>query len=317
MQLESIAYCWSENDPLCVDFLRSSENQIITLEQKVSRKGDISAEICSYELTTGKMQRTAITSITMGTQICCFAFSPDQEKLFLGSIDRNICLHDLVLQTTKYVNQIEIVPTQCAWHCDSALLCVANERSVLQCFDLALAPIGNQLLSENVTPLSLLDLSHYFASQPTLLSIAFSCKPDLSSFNHTYAQTDCMLLLLYDQGPLACMRIFGGAGMRGDIHNSGLTADVIADKYLRLQQPERAVNVLASLNWETYGAMCLITLHKIANYVFFAGDQRRQRFDLMARALKTFAHTLSEDTKDEFSDQVYDLKRRFCFFLLR
>lgn len=105
--------------------------------------------------------------------------------------------------------------------------------------------------------------------------------------------------------------------MRGDIHNSGLTADVIADKYLRLQQPERAVNVLASLNWETYGAMCLITLHKIANYVFFAGDQRRQRFDLMARALKTFAHTLSEDTKDEFSDQVYDLKRRFCFFLLR
>ncbi|KAM8715278.1 hypothetical protein ACLKA7_002346 [Drosophila subpalustris] len=317
LQLESIAYCWSENDPLCVDFLRSSENQIITLEQKVSRKGDISAEICSYELTTGKMQRTAITSIAMGTQICSFAFSPDQEKLFLGSVDRNICLHDLVLQTTKYVNQIEIVPTQCAWHCDSALLCVSNERSVLQCFDLALAPIGNQLLSESVTPLSLLDLSHYFASQPTLLSIAFSCKPDLTSFTHTYAQTDCLLLLLYDQGPLACMRIFGGAGMRGDIHNSGLTADVIADKYLRLQQPERAVNVLASLNWETYGAMCLITLHKIANYVFFAGDQRRARFDLMARALGTFAHTLSEDTKDEFSDQVYDLKRRFCFFLLR
>ncbi|EDW03874.1 GH11480 [Drosophila grimshawi] len=317
LQLESIAYCWSENDPLCVDFLRSSENQIITLEQKVSRKGDISAEICSYELATGKMQRTAITSIAMGTQICCFAFSPDQEKLFLGSIDRNICLHDLVLQTTKYINQIEIVPTQCAWHCDSALLCVANERSVLQCFDLALAPIGNQLVSENVTPLSLLDLSHYFATQPTLLSIAFSRKPDLGSFTHSYAQTDCLLLLLYEQGPLACMRIFGGTGMRGDIHNSGLTADVIADKYLRLQQPERALNVLAALNWETYGAMCLITLHKIANYVFFGGDQRRMRFDLMARALKTFAHTLSEDTKDEFSDQVYDLKRRFCFFLLR
>ncbi|XP_023170747.2 WD repeat-containing and planar cell polarity effector protein fritz [Drosophila hydei] len=317
LQLESLAYCWSENDPLCVDFLRSSENQIITLEQKVSRKGDISAEICSYELATGKMQRTAITSIAMGTQICCFAFSPDQEKLFLGSIDRNICLHDLVLQTTKYVKQIEIVPTQCAWHCDSALLCVSNERSVLQCFDLALSPIGNQLLSESVTPTNLLDLSHYFATQPTLLSIAFSRKPDLANFSHKYAQTDCLLLLLYENGPLGCLRFFGGAGMRGDIHNSGLTADVIADKYLRLQQPERAVNVLASLNWETYGAMCLITLHKIANYVFFSSDQRRPRCDLMARALSTFAHTLSEDTKDEFSDQVYDLKRRFCFFLMR
>ncbi|XP_022228140.2 WD repeat-containing and planar cell polarity effector protein fritz [Drosophila obscura] len=317
LQLESMAYCWSENDPLCVDFLRSSESQIITLEQKVSRKGEISAEICSYELATGKMQRTAITSIPMGAQICSFAFSPDQEKLFLGSIDQNICLHDLVLQTTKYVNQIEIVPHQCAWHCDSAMLCVANERSVLQCFDLALATIGHQLVSENVTPLSLLDLSHYFVAQPTLLNIAISRKPDLGSFTHTYAQTDCLLLLIYEQGPLACMRIFGGAGMRGDIHNSGLTADVIADKYLRLQQPDRAVNVLAALNWETYGAMCLITLHKIANYVFFGGDQRRPRIELMARALKTFAHTLSEETKDEFSDQVYDLKRRFCFFLLR
>lgn len=317
LQLESIAYCWSENDPLCVDFLRSSESQIITLEQKVSRKGDISAEICSYELAAGKMQRTAITSIPMGAQICSFAFSPDQEKLFLGSVDRNICLHDLVQQSTKYANQIEIVPNQCAWHCDSAMLCVANERSVLQCFDLALATIGHQLVSENVTPSSLLDLSHYFVAQPTLLSIAFSRKPDLSTFKHTYAQTDCLLLLVYEQGPLACMRIFGGTGMRGDIHNSGLTADVIADKYLRLQQPDRAVNVLAALNWETYGAMCLITLHKIANYVFFGGDQRRPRIELMARALKTFAHTLSEETKDEFSDQVYDLKRRFCFYLLR
>nr|NP_001259880.1 fritz, isoform D [Drosophila melanogaster]AGB92417.1 fritz, isoform D [Drosophila melanogaster] len=317
LQLESIAYCWSENDPLCVDFLRSSESQIITLEQKVSRKGDISAEICSYELAAGKMQRTAITSIPMGAQICSFAFSPDQEKLFLGSVDRNICLHDLVQQSTKYANQIEIVPNQCAWHCDSAMLCVANERSVLQCFDLALATIGHQLVSENVTPSSLLDLSHYFVAQPTLLSVAFSRKPDLSTFKHTYAQTDCLLLLVYEQGPLACMRIFGGTGMRGDIHNSGLTADVIADKYLRLQQPDRAVNVLAALNWETYGAMCLITLHKIANYVFFGGDQRRPRIELMARALKTFAHTLSEETKDEFSDQVYDLKRRFCFYLLR
>ncbi|XP_020807070.1 WD repeat-containing and planar cell polarity effector protein fritz [Drosophila serrata] len=317
LQLESIAYCWSENDPLCVDFLRSSESQIITLEQKVSRKGDISAEICSYELAAGKMQRTAITSIPMGAQICSFAFSPDQEKLFLGSIDRNICLHDLVQQSTKYANQIEIVPNQCAWHCDSAMLFVANERSVLQCFDLALATIGHQLVSESVTPSSLLDLSHYFVAQPTLLSVAFSRKPDLSTFKHTYAQTDCLLLLIYEQGPLACMRIFGGAGMRGDIHNSGLTADVIADKYLRLQQPERAVNVLAALNWETYGAMCLITLHKIANYVFFGGDQRRPRIELMARALKTFARTLSEETKDEFSDQVYDLKRRFCFYLLR
>lgn len=108
-QLDFFAYCWSDNDPIFVDFVRSLEGQILTLEQKISRKGEISAEICSYDITVGKMQRCPLSSIPVGTQITCFAFSPDQEKLFLGSLDRNICLHDMVMQTTKCVAQIDIV----------------------------------------------------------------------------------------------------------------------------------------------------------------------------------------------------------------
>ncbi|XP_058975877.1 WD repeat-containing and planar cell polarity effector protein fritz-like [Musca domestica] len=316
-QLDFFAYCWSENDPMCVDFLRSTENQILTLEQKISRKGEISAEVCSYEIVVGKMQRTPLSSIPVGTQITCFAFSPDQEKLFLGSADRNICLHDLVLQSTKCVTQIDIVPIQCSWHSDSSLIVIANTRSQFQCFDLALTPVGNQLQSEDVTPSNLLDLSHYFSAQPTLLQISFSRKPELHHYSHPYAATDCFLILIYDQGPIGCLRFFAGAGMRGDIHNSGLTADVILDKYLALNQLEKAVNLLNALNWETYGAVCLISLHKIANHVFYKGDQKKIRIELMNKALKTFSDSLTEETKDEFSDQVFDLKRRFFFFLLR
>ncbi|XP_019846435.2 WD repeat-containing and planar cell polarity effector protein fritz [Bactrocera dorsalis] len=317
MQIESVSYCWSENDPLSVDFLRSAESQILTVEQKVSRKGEISAEVCTYEINAGKMQRATVTSITMGTQICCHAFSPDQEKLFLGSIDRKICLHDLVQQVTKVTTRIDIIPTQCAWHSDSSIVMVANERAQFQCFDLALTPVGNQLQSEDVTPLNLLDLSHYFTIQPTLLHIAFSHKPDLTQRSLRYGQTDCLLLLHFEQGPLGCLRFFAGAGMRGDIHNSGLTADVLVDKYLALHQLEKAVNLLMAINWETYGAMCLISLHKIANYVFFRGEAKRARVELLGKALKTFTDELSEETKDEFSDQVFDLKRRFFFYLLR
>ncbi|XP_013104530.2 WD repeat-containing and planar cell polarity effector protein fritz isoform X2 [Stomoxys calcitrans] len=316
-QLDFFAYCWSENDPLYVDFLRSAENQILVLEQKISRKGEISAEVCSYEIVVGKMQRTPLSSILVGTQITCYAFSPDQEKLFLGSADRNICLHDLVLQSTKCVTQIDIVPIQCSWHSDSSLIVIANTRSQFQCFDLALTPVGNQLQSEDVTPSNLLDLSHYFSTQPTLLQISFSRKPELHHYSHPYAATDSYLLLLYDQGPIGCLRFFAGAGMRGDIHNSGLTADVILDKYLALNQLEKAVNLLNALNWETYGAVCLISLHKIANHVFYRGDQKKIRIELMAKALRTFSDSLTEETKDEFSDQVFDLKRRFFFFLLR
>lgn len=194
---------------------------------------------------------------------------------------------------------------------------VANERAQFQCFDLALTPVGNQLQSEDVTPLNLLDLSHYFTIQPTLLHIAFSHKPDLTQRSLPYGQTDCLLLLHFEQGPLGCLRFFAGAGMRGDIHNSGLTADVLVDKYLSLNQLEKAVNLLMAINWETYGAMCLISLHKIANYVFFRGEAKRTRVELLGKALKTFTDELSEETKDEFSDQVFDLKRRFFFYLLR
>ncbi|XP_075152286.1 WD repeat-containing and planar cell polarity effector protein fritz isoform X2 [Haematobia irritans] len=316
-QLDFFAYCWSENDPLFVDFLRSAENQILILEQKISRKGEISAEVCSYEIVVGKMQRTHLSSISVGTQITCYAFSPDQEKLFLGSADRSIFLHDLVLQSTKCVTQIDIIPIQCSWHSDSSLIVIANTRSQFQCYDLALTPVGNQLQSEDVTPSNLLDLSHYFATQPTLLQISFSRKPELHHYSNPYAANDCFLLLLYDQGPIGCLRFFAGAGMRGDIHNSGLTADVILDKYLALNQLEKAVQLLNALNWETYGAICLISLHKIANYVFYRTDHKKLRIELMAKALRTFSDSLTEETKDQFSDQVFDLKRRFFFFLLR
>ncbi|XP_055917753.1 WD repeat-containing and planar cell polarity effector protein fritz isoform X2 [Eupeodes corollae] len=316
-QLEAISYAWSENDPLRVDFLRSTGNQIFIIEEKVSRKGEVSAEVCSYELGEGKMQRAIITSIPMGTQICSFEFSPDQEKLFLGTIDRYVCIHDLVKQTSRFLPKIEIIPTKCTWHADSSLIMVGNDTAQFQCFDVALQPIANQLISEVVTPVNLLDLSHYFAIQPMLLDMNFSRKPEVHNFPFPFAQADCFLLLVFDNGPVACLRFVCGAGMAGDIHNSGLTADVILDRYVSMNHLEKAVNLLQALNWETYGAMCLLSLHKIANFVFIQKDLKRNRLECLTNALKTFTDGLSEETKDEFSDQVYDIKRRFFFFLLR
>lgn len=182
---------------------------------------------------------------------------------------------------------------------------------------MALALISNQLQSEDVTPTNVLDLSHYFVNQPLISEISFSRKPELGQCIEKYAITDSFLLLLYDQGPIGCLRFFASAGMRGDIHNSGLTTDVLLDRYLSLNQLEKAVNLLYAINWETYGAMCLLSLHKIANHVFCCCDNRSGQIELMAKALKSFSNSLSEETKDEFSDRIFDLKRRFFFFLMR
>lgn len=108
-KLESVAYCWTENDPICMEFIRASDGQVMTVEQKISRKGEITAEICSYEIGQAKMQRVAVTSIPIGTQICCHGFSPDQEKLVLGTIDRYVCIHDLVQKVTKFAPKTDIV----------------------------------------------------------------------------------------------------------------------------------------------------------------------------------------------------------------
>ncbi|KAL5280656.1 WDPCP.2 family protein [Megaselia abdita] len=105
--------------------------------------------------------------------------------------------------------------------------------------------------------------------------------------------------------------------MSGDIHNSGLTADVLVNRYLLLNQFEKAVNLMMCINWESYGAMSLMSLHKIANFIFTKNDLKKPGLEMLSAALKTFTDDLSEETKDEFGDQIFDLRRRFFLFLLR
>jgi hypothetical protein len=86
-----------------------------------------------------------------------------------------------------------------SWHPDGAIIVVANERSQFQCYDIALACIKNQLISEDVTPSNLLDLASYFKNQPTLVQMEWSKKPDVSDYSESYVQTDGLLLLRFER----------------------------------------------------------------------------------------------------------------------
>lgn len=196
---------------------------------------------------------------------------------------------------------------------------IANEKSQFQCFDISLSCIKNQLISEDMTPTNLLDLSTYFPYQPLLSVMCWSKKPDLISHNENCVQTDCFLLLLFENGPFSCLRFFGGCGLKGDIHTSGFTADVLVQKYLNLNQIEKAINILLCLNWDTYGAMCLIALHKIANYCFKQGLSL-ERENQLEKALGSFhipVKPLCYETETEFGDQVRDITRKFFHYLVR
>lgn len=206
-----------------------------------------------------------------------------------------------------------------SWHCDSALIVIANDRCQFQCFDVSLACVKNQLISEDMTPSNLLDLSSYFTTQPTLVNICWSKKPELALHNDGYAQSDCFLLLCFENGPMACLRFFGGNGLKGDVHTSGLTADVLIQQYLHLNHIEKAINLLLCLNWDTYGAMCLISMHKIANYIFQRPLTPEREVQLQ-KTLGSFhvpVKPLCEETEAQFGDQVRDITRKFFQYLLR
>lgn len=294
-------------------------------------------------LNKSKLQRTAVTSIPLQTQVCCQSFSPDNDKLILGCIDGSVVIFDERRGITHLVRAAFVspkmffvpqkfafhninvfsaqIPTMVSWHCDSALIMIANDRCQFQCFDISLACVRLQLISEDMTPANVLDLSGYFTNQPNLLRMLWSRKPDVSKQHsfETFAQTDGFVLMIFEGGPAACLRFLADSGLKGDVHTSGLTGDVLIHKYLNLNSVERAINVLLCLNWDTYGAMCLIALHRIANWIFRLPLTPEREIQLQ-KALGSFhvpVKKLCDETELEFGDQVRDITRKFFQYLLR
>lgn len=206
-----------------------------------------------------------------------------------------------------------------SWHADSAIVMIANEKSQIQYFDISLSCIRKQILNEDMTSVIVLELTNFFVTQPHLFKICCSKKPDLSQYNEKYIQSDSFVLLLFENGPLTILRLFGGNSHKGDVHTSGFTADVLIQRYLKLNSVEKAINVLLCLNWNVYGDALMISLHKIANYIFKQPFQPERETQLQ-KALGSFlvpVKPLCEETQAEFGEQVKDITRKFFQYLLR
>uniref|UniRef100_A0A182K5W9 Uncharacterized protein n=1 Tax=Anopheles christyi TaxID=43041 RepID=A0A182K5W9_9DIPT len=323
-RMELLCYYWTEYDPISVQFSLMNDYQVHCVEQKISKKGEVTIDSCIYQINKTKMRRVAVTSIPLQTQVCCNALSPDHEKLMLGCIDGSIVLFDEGRGITHLV-KAAFIPTYVAWHSDSSVVMIANEKCQLQCFDIALSCVRMQLLSETQDgiPSGTFDLSNYFlghhAPSIQLGRLCWSKKPELVNHSEQYATTDSFLFCAFEQGPLACIRVVGGSGLKGDVHTSGLTADVLVHKYISLNQVEKAINILLSLNWDTYGAMCLLSLHRIANYIFKQplGTERELQLQKALGSFLVPVKSLCYETELEFGDQVNDITLKFFHYLLR
>lgn len=358
-KVEPICYYWTEHDPVSIAFSAINQNRLHSVEQNVSRRGDVTVAICTYEIRKARLQRLSVTAIPLPAQVCCHGRSPDGERLLLGCRDASTVIFDEQRGITHMV-RAAFVPCSVAWHCDSALVAISSERGQLQCFDISLACVRTQLLGDDgatMAPASVLDLAAYLSpvgaaaaaavasssSSSSLAGaagsgaaiqggaflgqIAWNRKPDAallaSAANTTsdpqFAPADSLLLALFAGGPAVCVRFCATAGMRGDVHASGLTADVLVQQYLGVHQVERAINVLLCMNWDTYGALCMVALHKIANYVLRLPLVPEREAQLQ-KALGSFlvpVKRLCDETETDYGEQVRDLTRKFFQYLLR
>ncbi|XP_058803143.1 WD repeat-containing and planar cell polarity effector protein fritz [Phymastichus coffea] len=308
--LELLCYLRTEFDPLCLLFNTIYNNVIHSLEQKVSRKGEVTVEWRTYEVSQNdKLQRIAVVSIPLPTHTSCVRFSPNQDILLLCCIDGSITLHDQVKGTNNSI-KAAFIPTLACWHTDGNIFAIGNERGQIQNFDLALNSIKIQMLSEDIAPANIVDLSSYFRTQPALMRLEWCKKNEPNAFVDYYNHGDALFLLLFERGPVAIIRVVEGANFSGDI---------LVQRYLTLSQVQQATCLLLAMNWDMSPRVCMHSLNQIVNYLF-KQPLTPDRENLIQNALGSFhvpVKPLNQLVIDEYGDEVRDLTRRFFHHLLR
>lgn len=309
-KVELLCFLRTEFDPLRVTFSTYHENIIHSVEQKVSRKGEVTIEWRVYEVSQqGKLQRLAVTSVPLPTHTSCIKFSPNHDMLLLCCIDGSVTLHDQARGTNNSI-KATFIPTLASWHSDGVVFTVSNERGQFQHFDISLSCLRSQILSEDATPANILDLSSYFRSQPPLLRMEWSKATNSLPGPESYGYGDALFLLLFERGPLGIIKFIEG---------NSLSGDVLVRRHLNLSQVERATSLLLAMNWDTHPQACMHSLNHILNYLFKL-PLTPEREDLIQNALGSFhipIRPISQTVQDEYGEEVRDLTRRFFHHLLR
>ncbi|XP_033333987.1 WD repeat-containing and planar cell polarity effector protein fritz isoform X2 [Megalopta genalis] len=310
LKLELICYIRSEFDPLCIIFDACHDNIIHSVEQKVSRKGEVTIEWRTYEISQqDKLQRIAVTSVPLPTHTSCIKFSPNQELLLLCCIDGSVVVYDQNRATTTSV-KAGFIPTLASWHSNGIIFIIGNDKGQFQHFDISLSSIKSQTLNEDVTPANILDLSSYFRTQPALLRMEWNKKNDINCYINWHNHGNSLLLLIFQRGPIGVIKLLDGDSLSGD---------VLVKRYLSLYQVEQATSLLLSMNWDTHPRACMHTLNQILNHLFKL-PLTSERENLIQNALGSFhipVKPISQAIEEEYGDEIRDLTRRFFYHLLR
>ncbi|XP_057165416.1 WD repeat-containing and planar cell polarity effector protein fritz homolog isoform X12 [Ursus arctos] len=170
-----------------------------------------------------------------------------------------------------------------------------------------------ELLAEDRSPRETLQFRKFFDISGSLVQMQWIA-PQVVSQKPESGDIYDLLFLRFDGGPLGALLFKLGIFTRGQL---GLT-DIIF-QYIHCDEIYEAVNILSSMNWDTLGHQCFISMSAIVNHLLRQKLTPEREAQLEASLGTFYAPTrpLLDTTILEYRDEISKYARRFFHHLLR
>ncbi|NXA40800.1 FRITZ protein, partial [Eudromia elegans] len=311
-KLEVLSFVRTEWDPLDAGFSTDQPYQVHTVEHSVSADKEPMADSCVYKCVRNKIQCVAVTRIPLKAKAisCCRNLTGD--KLVLGCEDASIILYEAYNKVTLLA-QAQLLPALMSYHPGGAVFLVGSSQGELQLFDTALSPVKMQLLAEDFSPETTLQLSRHFEVSSSLVQIEWPA-PRGASPSTEGAGIHDLLVLRFDKGPLGALHFKLGVITRGQLG----PVELIHQR-IRYDEIHEAISVLNTMNWNTMGRQCYVGLTAIVNHLLKQKLTPEREAQLEASLGTFYAPTrpLLDATVVEYRDPISRYARRFFHHLLR
>ncbi|XP_073068575.1 WD repeat-containing and planar cell polarity effector protein fritz homolog isoform X3 [Manis javanica] len=311
-RLEVLNSVRTEWDPLDVCFSTKQPHQVLTVEHSINIDKESMADSCIYQCVRNKIQCVSVTRIPLRSKAISCCRNVTEDKLILGCEDSSVILYETHRRVTLLA-QAGLRPSLISCHPSDAILLVGSNQGELQIFDMALSPIYIQLLAEDRSPREILQFNQFFDISSSLVQMQWLAPRVVSQKPESEDIYD-LLFLRFDRGPLGVLLFKLGIFTRGQL---GLV-DLLF-QYIHCNEISEAISILSSMNWDTLGRQCFISMSAIVNHLLRQKLTPEREAQLEASLGTFYAPTrpLLDTTVLEYRDPISKYARRFFHHLLR
>ncbi|XP_072491528.1 WD repeat-containing and planar cell polarity effector protein fritz homolog isoform X2 [Notamacropus eugenii] len=311
-RLEVLSFIRTEWNPLDASFSTNQPYQVHTVEHSISVDKEPMADSCIYECVRNKIHCVTVTRIPLRSKAISCCRNVAEDKLILGCEDSSVILYEAHRRVTLLA-QAEILPAFISCHPGGAILLIGSSQGDLQIFDIALSPVKVQLLAEDCSPRKTLQLSKHFDVSSSLIQMQWTAPHFVPQTPNSIDVHD-LLFLRFDRGPVGVLLFKLGIFTKGQMS----LVDLI-HQYVRYDEIHEAISVLSSMNWNTMGHQCYMSMSAIVNHLLRQRLTPEREAQLEASLGSFYAPTrpLSDTTILEYRDPISKYARRFFHHLLR